>query len=566
MNTEEDKLTNISEDPEVTELEIEEEKQKIRDDIKKRVAMKRIKDEVLYQEKKMNMQIKEENRIKEKQRKHTEKEMKKRQMEIEKKKMAEEKERKRGLEVQDVDVKTNTFDRKRGNVSYECQKQLFEKEHFKVDTPTMYVKEWHNDRNEYIVDEFKSWKDTYQDVEFMKYQYCQIIRQEKLVKETFINFWLKDINKRVYKAMIMDVDPKYKEDSRYFNIFKGFDWNKNNSIENLENIQPMLYHIKHRLCHGIEEHYEYAMNWLSYILQKPHLKTGVAFVMKSQVGAGKGLLVQLMGNIQGKKYFCHPTNSNDILGNFNGLIKGKTLLYLDELAWGGDKSASGILKKLITEESVSINKKNVANYEIKSYMNVMISSNEEWIIPAIKGERRFFVLKLSDELSGSQDNKIKEEKIKEILNVKPEHFAHYLYNRDISNFNVRKVPVTEELREQQMNSYSNIQKWWSDILGDGCINWSDKSCDYSRDLDSSEGFLKDDIINSFQTSNFKDKYMNNRTFWKLFGQIVSFKIIQKRKDARKRSIIFPSFDEMEKNFGKSIGDLNFKISEISENN
>lgn len=414
-------------------------------------------------------------------------------------------------EIPEYDISTTEFAIDRYYISYEQQKKLFEKRHFKVLNPTLFCYEFINEKGELNVVETKSFMITYAQVKYAK------IKKDKNGKDNielcnFIITWNNDPKLRYYDKFIFNPNPEYEPNPRFYNYFTGFDWNKNNCIENKENIQPFLDHLKNRLCSGNEEYYNYLIQWMAHLIQFPHKKAGVALVMKSKPGAGKGIVVNKLMNIMGLKYFAQPSDQNDVLGNFNGILKGIMLLYLDELSWGGDKSAAGKLKKIITETMMSINQKNIATYMIDNYMNTIISSNEDWVIPAIPGERRFFVLQVSDELSGSVSLE-KKKIIDEILNCKPEHLGHFLYNLDLSDFNIRKVPLTEALHEQQVNSYSGIKKWWMDVLDNGIEGIN---------IDSEEGFLKEEIYDNFNDSKFGNKFMNTRVFWKELKKFTTF--------------------------------------------
>jgi hypothetical protein len=54
-----------------------------------------------------------------------------------------------------------------------------------------------------------------------------------------------------------------------------------------------------------------------------------------------------------------------------------------------------------------------------------------------------------------------------IIDTKPEHFAWFLYNRDISDFNPREVPVTDCLREQAVMGSNSVEQWLRRVLETG---------------------------------------------------------------------------------------------------
>lgn len=464
--------------------------------------------------------------------------------------------------VAQYDLNGMIFSRKRTNISYQQQKELFEKSHFKINDPTLFCTEFIDEEGKFKIIEKKSFLVTYEDV---KYASIKIDKEgeQYVVYDSFIKDWVADPNKRCYDSFIFNPDPNLQPNPRFYNLFTGFEWTRDNCTENFENIRPYLEHLKKRLCNGNEEYYNYLVKWMAHLIQKPHVKTGVALVMKSKPGGGKGITVNPLMEIMGLKYFAQPSDQNDVLGNFNGILKGVLLLYLDELAWGGDKSAAGKLKKIITETIMTINQKGVPTYAIKNFMNTIISSNEEWVVPAIPGERRYFVLQLLEELCGNSTPE-KRKIVEEIMNVKPEHLAHFLYSIDLTDFDVRKVPQTKALREQQMNSYSSIKKWWMDVLSEGSIKWTEREGQfinkYEREIDSQEGFSKDVIYDNFDKSNFKDKYMSKVAFWKELAKIADFSNSRpKINGERFRYVHFDSKDMLLHKFKEVVGNCDLTL-------
>jgi hypothetical protein len=426
------------------------------------------------------------------------------------------------------------FNKKVADISYEDQKERFELEHFMIERPHMFVREFINRKGVPGLYEYKrtSFKDVYDDVRYTEETPVLDKKTNTLTatkKEcSFILRWLGDRHKRCYQQLIFTPDPNYVDTPKYYNLFKGFRWTRANTrtnpfrashckiptakaiadakkkdIENRASIQPLLHHIKKRLCKNNDVIYDYAINWLAHIIQFPHKKTKVAFVMKSKEGAGKGLLVMKMMEIIGSKYFVQPTAPKQIIGDFNGLLANKCIAYLDELAWGGDKEASGVLKKLLTELTICINKKNMPIYELENFINLFISSNEDWVVPAVVDGRRYFVLDLDNEIAGKH-NEYNKSIIDAIVAVDARHFADFLYERDLSNFDPGEFPDTEGLRNQIKQSMSGTAKWWEDLSDSGEVDGIELS---------KTRLKKQDIFDMFQKSQYKNKYITKRLFF-----------------------------------------------------
>ena len=108
------------------------------------------------------------------------------------------------------------------------------------------------------------------------------------------------------------------------------------------------------------------------------------------------------------------------------------------------------------------------SYPVKNHMNFIFASNNDWVVPAGKEERRFMTLRVS-ELDPTRGN-IKEyfEKLcTQMENGGCEALHYYLLNYDISKVDLRNIPKTDELLEQKKLSMSPIEKWWDDALNNG---------------------------------------------------------------------------------------------------
>lgn len=407
------------------------------------------------------------------------------------------------------------FDVTNSNYDYKTQKKLFEKRHFKVTNPTMYIM---MDQNMSDYTEFRNFNETYNDVYYTKIIMNKLtMSYEKSLQPFYYNnnheCWMRDSSKRRYRKLVFNPDPDYVNDGSVYNTFTGYKWPKNKCIKNDKNIEPMLYHIKHRWCQDDEKLYNYVIRWMAFTIQRPHIRAKTTIVLRSQMGSGKGIVVQLLANIIGEQYFLQPTGMNDVLGNFNSLCKNKLILFMDELMWSGNHEAGNKLKKLITEPTISISQKYTPTQVFDNNLNLIIASNEEWVVPAGLKARRFCCLETSEELCGKRTQE-KQNIINELASVKPEHFGYFLFNYDISDFNIEDVPITGLLKEQKAFSASPLIKFVHDLLYDGHV--------YHQKLDDVRGVLKSDIYDYYQKSRYFNKHKTKSMFWKEVKKYIKF--------------------------------------------
>lgn len=143
------------------------------------------------------------------------------------------------------------------------------------------------------------------------------------------------------------------------------------------------------------------------------------------------------------------------------------VVFLDEAVWGGDKKAEGKLKQLITEPTVMFEPKGIDSLALGNFINVIIASNEDWVIPATGDERRFLVLEPSEEFK--QDTEYFRLIVDERNNGGAEAMMYDLLRHDFSGVNLRRAPITDGLCEQVEASLPTVLDFWHVVLERGYL-------------------------------------------------------------------------------------------------
>ena len=277
--------------------------------------------------------------------------------------------------------------------------------------------------------------------------------------------WCKSAYRR--KCERLTFYPSFDYKGPDFNTFTGFAIQKDQSVEDKAALQPLLDHIKTIWCKGNELYYEYVLNWMAHVIQKPHEKIKVALALKSTFeGAGKGCIVDKLMQIIGDNHACQVANDTDLFGDFTSTMSGKVLMDLDEAVWGGNKKAKGILKNMITEKTVRIRLMRTDPYPEPSFHAFIFCSNEDWFLPANSNSRRYMALDLDNRWVGKETPESKAY-FAPIWAIKTENLAHFLYNRDISKFDPRQVPITDLLKEQAAFSLDSVESWFRNCMEQG---------------------------------------------------------------------------------------------------
>jgi len=279
-------------------------------------------------------------------------------------------------------------------------------------------------------------------------------------KEPWSKTWLESKRRREYERLVFDPSGNTSPDE--YNLFQGiFQSSKSGRWDKFKS------HIFEVICGECEQNFKYLMAWMARVVQHPGgERPGVAIVLRGVEGSGKGTFVKYLGRIF-RKHFLQINNQNQVTGRFNQHLKDIILLFVDEGFWAGSKSAEGVIKGFITEDCLNIEQKGKDLISLDNHMNIIISSNNSWVVPAGLEARRFFVLDVSDK--HMQNIKYFKEINDEMENGGFDAFVYDLQNYDLKNINLREFPRTNALFDQIENSFSTVEAYWFERLNDGTV-------------------------------------------------------------------------------------------------
>jgi len=284
-------------------------------------------------------------------------------------------------------------------------------------------------------------------------------RKIKFGKKEFsiASAWLDSCDRREYEGIVFA--PGVEIDG-YYNLFRGYAVEPQHGIWEL-----MQQHILEIICDGNEEHYQWLLDWMARIVQRPGgVRPGTAIVLRGKRGVGKGIFVNNFGKIFGN-HFLHLFSGSQLTGRFNQHLKDALLVFADESFFAGDKKSEGSLKGLITEDIFMIEPKNVNAFPVQNHVNLLMASNNDWVVPAGCQERRFFVLDVSDD--HIQDHEYFGAIVDQMENGGVKAMLYDLMSRDFDLNNLRHAPRTQALLEQITFSMTTVQKFWLDRLNEG---------------------------------------------------------------------------------------------------
>lgn len=387
----------------------------------------------------------------------------------------------------------------------------------------------------------------------------------KTKKFTWSQLWLKSEYRRYYPKGIC-FNPQKDEDGK-LNLWRGFSMEPDASGK----CDLLLDHIEQVLCRGVKEHADAFMDFIAHIVQKPWERPTFALVMRGEMGAGKDTPFRYLGELLSAHYITVGRNS-DISGRFNEHLMGKILVHLQEGFFAGDRQQQNYMKFLLDSPKINIESKGVNIFSTVARHRTVISSNEDWVAPAARGERRYFVLDVDDRFAnGSSDASVARNKryfnaIDDQMRNKGglAKFLHVLMTRDISNFDTRRPPRTQALVQQIKEGFRGVERWWYDVLEVGSIDNPTGNTDTAlRALWERDWITKptDELFDSYEAWRKGERFRADpvtrakfaREMRRLCPRLLNKQLVLQSKGERTRTTIIPSLGQCRDDLDELLG-------------
>lgn len=267
------------------------------------------------------------------------------------------------------------------------------------------------------------------------------------------DIWLAEESRRTYTNGMLFSPGMPPEFDDTFNMWRGWELKAEEG-----EWDAFKAHIKDNICSGNEDHFIWILDWMADIIQDPMNPKGTCLVFHGIEGCGKGTFAHMFGKLFGRHY-KHVTNEEHFVGRFNGHLQDSIFTFADEITYGGSKKTAGLLKAMVTEPYLMTERKGVDATPNPNRARMVISSNEDWFIPAGPQSRRWFIL----DIGGAQANNEKYFKaIRDQMNEGGYEAMFYeLQHRKITA-NLRHAPETKALEKQRTRSMmsDSITEWW----------------------------------------------------------------------------------------------------------
>lgn len=284
--------------------------------------------------------------------------------------------------------------------------------------------------------------------------------------QTFDNFVLDYQNtldeKMSDENKLMAVKIKLREfDRKDDSKMLGADMNKR--FEN----SKMYNHMKEILCDGDENLLKYLLKWVAHIFQYPGDKPPVCLIFYSMQGAGKDLFFGWLGKLLSSENYIMCGNIQRFTEKFNVLYSNKLLTCFNELGSHEEQGKiAKFLKYLFSTEDKAVESKGHDPTMETCYARHALLTNMFNPLPIEISDRRMVCFKCNNsKCKVNKENRtyfnniVAETKDIDSLIDAHEYFKHL----DLSDFEVRDIPMTEYKRELIELHYNTVQQFVVDL-------------------------------------------------------------------------------------------------------
>ncbi len=285
------------------------------------------------------------------------------------------------------------------------------------------------------------------------------------ILKTKFDVWLSSPRRRQYEEVGF-YPPPLTAPKTHFNLWQGFGVKPDPDPSPEQRCRRFLEHTRSVICGGNADLYGYILDWMTDCVKNPGKPGEVAIAMRGVPGAGKGFFARGFGDLFGRRHYIQIDRTEHLTGKFNAHLSGKVVVFADEAIWAGSKQDLGPLKRLITEPTLTIERKGIDAIDEANCTHLITATNEGWSVPAMLRERRWLVLNVVSTVA--QNHEYFEALQTEISNGGRAALLAFLLSRQVTR-NLRVVPKTDALLEQKIRSLAPVEEWWFEKLQQGFL-------------------------------------------------------------------------------------------------
>jgi hypothetical protein len=271
--------------------------------------------------------------------------------------------------------------------------------------------------------------------------------------------WIEHPLRRSYEGIVLE--PNGAADPNVLNLWRGW------PIEPRPGDWSLLQdHILNVIAGGDRKLFDYILNWLAHAVQHPNEPAEVAIVLQGEKGTGKTKFCTIVRRLFGQ-HGLSISNTKHMIGHFNAHLRDCILLHADEAFSVKDMQGDSVLKAMITDPVLMIERKGVDAVPSPNRLHILISGNAERLVHATPDERRYVVCNVSN--ARQNDFAYFKAMDEQQASGGDAGMLHDLLHRDITGFHPRNAPQTKGLAKQKALNLPPAGQWWARCLTDGTL-------------------------------------------------------------------------------------------------
>ena len=143
---------------------------------------------------------------------------------------------------------------------------------------------------------------------------------------------------------------------------------------------------------------DYFHRFIAQIFQFPSNKVPICIVMKGKQGVGKNVVLDAIGNMLNPRHYITSSKPTDFFGEHAEGYFRKLLVNLNEAEGKDTFDFEGKMKSFISENTITINPKNVRPTQISNHARTIVTTNKPNPIPidVRSKDRRYVVFQSTD--------------------------------------------------------------------------------------------------------------------------------------------------------------------------
>jgi len=184
-----------------------------------------------------------------------------------------------------------------------------------------------------------------------------------------------------------------------------------------------------QVCDEKQNAYDYVLDWMAALFQKPWEKNYTSLVFSSQMqGSGKSVFGDILCKM------CSPFSLTigveQLLSKFNDFLRDKLIVFVDENLFFQKRDIWNKLKKMISDSTQNVEEKGVSPIVVENYMRFIFAANEEVSVGLETNNRRYQTIMCKEKKYEKSD---KDKMIAQLENGGYEKLMDDLLNRAIDN-------------------------------------------------------------------------------------------------------------------------------------